>query len=64
MNWDLEREIWGRALKAVLGLQTTGGGRGGGLAPANCAIIMTEPLFNFPQIQAATEQVRLGGRGG
>ncbi|KAF5839191.1 actin family [Dunaliella salina] len=62
INWDLEREIWSRAFKAVLGMSL--GGKGGssssrGPAPANCGLIITEPMFNsdFPQLQAATERV-------
>lgn len=61
VGWDLEREIWGHAFKAVLGLNLVGGrqayGSGGSLTPRECGLLLTEPIFNFPQLQALTEQV-------
>ncbi len=52
---DLEREIWGHAFKTILGL----GRHGSGLSYNECGLCITEPLFNFPVLQAATEQVQL-----
>ncbi len=46
MNFDLEREIWGRVFKTVLKV-----------APRECSLMLTEPMFNFKTIQAATEQI-------
>ncbi len=47
VNYELQRDIWARAFKSVLQVD-----------PSRCALVLTEPLFNFPQVQAATEQVR------
>ena len=52
MNYDLERECWARVFKAVLKVN-----------PRECSLCLTEPLLNFPAVQAATEQVTAGGRG-
>mmetsp|Transcript_35953 Transcript_35953/g.80033 ORF Transcript_35953/g.80033 Transcript_35953/m.80033 type:complete len:419 (+) Transcript_35953:120-1376(+) len=46
VNWDLEREIWGRVFRNVLRVNAR-----------DCGLLLTEPLFNFPQVQAATEQI-------
>eukprot|EP00877_Chromochloris_zofingiensis_P007352 jgi/Chrzof1/2870/Cz12g02080.t1 len=46
VNWGLERDIWAHALKASLRVDCSETG-----------LVMTEPVFNFPQIQAATEEV-------
>lgn len=46
VNWDLEREIWARAFRQVLRVD-----------PSEAGLLMTEPLFNFPQIQQTTEEV-------
>lgn len=48
VNWELQSEILGRALRALLRAN-----------PSECGLVMTEPLFNFPQIEGTTEQVRL-----
>lgn len=55
MSWDLEREIWGHAFKAVLGLSRPGQGGPGGFR--DCGLLLTEPLFNFPALRSVTEQV-------
>mmetsp|Transcript_22793 Transcript_22793/g.57969 ORF Transcript_22793/g.57969 Transcript_22793/m.57969 type:complete len:468 (-) Transcript_22793:233-1636(-) len=61
VGWDLEREIWGHAFKAVLGLNLGGrsgmGGGMGGLTPRECGLVLTEPMFNFPVLQSTTEQI-------
>ncbi|KAG1671132.1 hypothetical protein FOA52_005384 [Chlamydomonas sp. UWO 241] len=46
VNFDLEREIWGRCFRSVLKVN-----------PADAGMLLTEPLFNFPSVQAATEQI-------
>ena len=48
MNWDIEKAVWWRALKSVLQVQ-----------PHDCGLLLTEPLFNLPAVQASTMQVRL-----
>jgi len=52
VGWDLERDVWAHAFKAVLGL-----GKQGGLATRDCGLLLSEPMFNFPAVQAATEQI-------
>ncbi len=53
MNWELEREIWSHALRAVFGM----GKPGSALAAHECGLCLTVPMFNFAQVQQATEQV-------
>lgn len=47
VQWDLEKEIWAKAFKsgslALKDISSTG-------------ILVTEPIFNFPAVQAATEE--------
>lgn len=43
VNWELEKEIWARALRGGLGA-----------APAGCGLVLTEPLFNFEACQVST----------
>jgi actin-related protein len=51
VNWDLEKEIWSRVLKGTMGV-----------SPRECSLLMTEPLFNLPQLRAVTEEVRASSR--
>ncbi|KAL6751380.1 Actin/actin-like protein [Haematococcus lacustris] len=53
VGWDLEREIWAHAFKAVLGL----GRQPGHLNTRDCGLLMSEPVLNFPAIQNTTQQV-------
>jgi len=46
VNWDVEKAVWWRAFKSLLQMQ-----------PQDCGLLMTEPLFNLPSIQALTLQV-------
>lgn len=46
VNFELQREIWARALRQVLGV-----------SPRDCGLLLTEPIFNLPAIRAETEQV-------
>jgi hypothetical protein len=46
VNFDLEREIWTKVFKSVLKVN-----------PRECGLLLSEPIFNFRQVQAATEQV-------
>lgn len=46
VNFDLEREIWNRIFRSVLKI-----------SPRESGLLFTEPLFNFKQVQAATEQI-------
>jgi len=46
VNYDLEREVWGRVFRSVLKIN-----------PRECGLLLSEPLFNFKQVQAATEQI-------
>ncbi len=48
MNWDVEKAVWWRAFKSLLQMQ-----------PQDCGLLMTEPPFNLPSIQASTLQVLL-----
>lgn len=50
VNWDLEREIWGRCLRHVLRWSPAD-------HPAGSGLLMTEPLFNFGELRQAAEQV-------
>uniref|UniRef100_A0A7S0UQK4 Uncharacterized protein n=1 Tax=Polytomella parva TaxID=51329 RepID=A0A7S0UQK4_9CHLO len=50
VNWELERDIWSRCLRTE-SLQSSQ------IQIQDCGLALTEPFFNFPQIQAATEQV-------
>ncbi|KAG2424372.1 hypothetical protein HXX76_014581 [Chlamydomonas incerta] len=43
---ELQREIWARGVKAVLKRN-----------PAECGLLLSEPLFNFEEIRAGTQQV-------
>jgi hypothetical protein len=52
VTWDLEREIWAHAFKHILHL-----GKPGNLGARDCGFLMSEPIFNFPAVQQATEQV-------
>eukprot|EP00798_Chlamydomonas_sp_ICE-L_P012473 gene12473-15680_t len=45
VNFDLEREIWSRMYRGVLKVN-----------PQEFGLMVTEPMFNFPQAQAAAEQ--------
>ena len=72
VNYDQEREIWARVLKHVLKvclLIFTGSTQPSWVVhrvllllpyqvnPRDCSLCITEPILNFPQVQAATEQV-------
>ena len=46
VNWDLEKAIWDTGFK---GLSCT---------LADAGLVMTEPCFALPAIQAATDQAR------
>ncbi|MEW5301486.1 MAG: hypothetical protein WDW36_004345 [Sanguina aurantia] len=46
VDWKMEREVWSRALRTVLKVQ-----------PRECGLVLSEPMFNFPQLQAVTEQI-------
>lgn len=46
VNWDVEKEVWNRAFKSVLKVN-----------PRNSCLLVTEPLFNFAQLQQTLEQV-------
>lgn len=46
VNWELEKEIWQRALRGGLSL-----------APASHGIVLTEPMFNFDACREATQQM-------
>jgi hypothetical protein len=54
VTWDLEREIWAHAFKHILHL-----GKPGNLGARDCGFLLSEPIFNFPSVQQATEQVML-----
>ena len=56
VNWDLERDIWARGLRS---LSAAAGAGGADLASSSAGLVLTEPLFNFPAVQAATEEVKL-----
>jgi hypothetical protein len=47
VDWGLQSELWARALRGALKASPSDGG-----------LVMTEPPFNFPAIEAATEQAR------
>lgn len=53
VTWDLEKEIWAHAFKSILGL----GRQPGNLTTRECGLLLSEPIFNFPAVQQATEQV-------
>jgi hypothetical protein len=57
VQWDLQKEIWARAFKSA-SLSPKGSWE-----PATTGLLLTEPVFNFPAVQAATEEVREGGPG-
>ncbi len=44
MNWDLEQDIWWRALRT--GLKA---------APSEHGLVLTEPLFNFDSVSQSTQ---------
>ncbi|EIE26065.1 Actin/actin-like protein [Coccomyxa subellipsoidea C-169] len=46
VNWDVEKAVWWRAFKSLLQMQ-----------PQDCGLLMTEPPFNLPSIQASTLQM-------
>lgn len=46
--WDVQRDIWARALRALLPA---------GLSPASAALLLTEPYFNLPALREAALQV-------
>lgn len=46
VSWEVEKAVWWRALKNVLHV-----------APQDCGLLMTEPLFNLPLLQTSTMQV-------
>lgn len=46
VSWEVEKAVWWRALKGVLQV-----------APQDCGLLMTEPLFNLPLLQTSTMQV-------
>ncbi|KAL4436635.1 hypothetical protein ABPG75_003774 [Micractinium tetrahymenae] len=43
VGWDLQREILARALKSLLG----------GVPPASCGLVLTEPYHNLPALREA-----------
>ncbi|KAG2452463.1 hypothetical protein HYH02_002703 [Chlamydomonas schloesseri] len=45
-NLELQRDIWTRGVKAVLKRN-----------PGECGLLLSEPLFNFEEIRAGTQQV-------
>lgn len=45
--WDVQREIWARALRKTLPA----------VAPSSCGLVLTEPYFNLPALREATMQV-------
>ncbi|GLC40786.1 hypothetical protein PLESTB_000022800 [Pleodorina starrii] len=45
-NLDLQREIWSRAVRTIVRR-----------TPGECGLLLTEPLFNFDEIRAGTQQV-------
>jgi hypothetical protein len=55
VQWDLEKEIWARAFKSA-SLSPKGS-----WDPSSTGLLVTEPVFNFPAVQAATEEVRNAG---
>ena len=63
VQWDLEREIWAKAFKSASLSSKGAGNNSGGWDPSSTGLLLTEPIFNFPAVQAATEEVRRG-RGG
>ncbi|GBF91703.1 hypothetical protein Rsub_04007 [Raphidocelis subcapitata] len=52
VQWDVEKEIWARAFKSAK--LSEGRGR---WDPASAGLLLTEPIFNFPAVQAATEEM-------
>lgn len=46
VNWDLQREVWNHAFTSLLDI-----------SPASSGLLLTEPLFNLPAMQDATQQV-------
>jgi hypothetical protein len=60
VQWDLEKEIWQKAFKSAALSAKGPGNASGAWDPASTALLVTEPIFNFPAVQAATEEV--GGR--
>lgn len=72
VNLDLQKDIWQKGFNALAASAAPGGiGTAGGGGPAASAarskavleykhysLVMTEPLFNFESVRAATEEVR------
>ena len=50
VNWDLQRQIWEHALKALLAAQGTPDLR-------SSVLLVTEPMFNFPACREGCQQV-------
>lgn len=53
VSWDVEKEIWARAFKSAALTP-----KGAKWDPGSTGLLLTEPIFNFPAVQAATEEVR------
>jgi hypothetical protein len=75
VNFDLERDIWQKGFASLAAaaagqLQGMGSGPGGSSssssrskAALDCraySLLLTEPLFNFDAVRAATEEVSSG----
>jgi hypothetical protein len=73
VNYDLERDIWQKGFASLaaaaagqvpgMGGGASGGGSSSGRSRAalDCrsySLLLTEPLFNFDAVRAATEEVR------
>jgi hypothetical protein len=73
VNYDLERDIWQKGFTSLaaaaagqlpgMGSGASGGGSSSGRSKAvlDCrahSLLLTEPLFNFDAVRAATEEVR------
>lgn len=63
VQWDVEKEIWAKAFKSGLLSSKGPGNASGGWDPASTGLLLTEPIFNFPAVQAATEEVQCGANG-
>lgn len=46
VNTDLQSDIWSAALRTLLHVK-----------PAECGLLLTEPLLNLPNVQDSTDQV-------
>jgi hypothetical protein len=71
VNLDLQKDIWQKGFNALAASAAPGGAAGAAAAAASArskavleyghySLVMTEPLFNFESVRAATEEVRCG----